>query len=184
MFRNTTEFTGLFKKILALLDSKQKLRMIFVLFVQVLFSILDILGIALIGLIAALTVSALQWQSPKGYLQEILQILRIEDLSIQGQVLFLALTSTMLLVIKTITSVFLARKTTFYLMRTSFKLSGELFSRVLNSNLTFINRDSISQLQYSITSGVERIMVGILGSLVNMISDLVLLALMLTILVK
>jgi ABC-type bacteriocin/lantibiotic exporter with double-glycine peptidase domain len=180
MFRNTTEFTGLFKKILALLDSKQKLRMIFVLFVQVLFSILDILGIALIGLIAALTVSALQWQSPKGYLQEILQILRIEDLSIQGQVLFLALTSTMLLVIKTITSVFLARKTTFYLMRTSFKLSGELFSRVLNSNLTFINRDSISQLQYSITSGVERIMVGILGSLVNMISDLVLLALIIT----
>ena len=165
---------------MSLLNLHQKVRLIIVLFVQVFFSILDILGIALIGIVAALTVSAIQWQAPTGYLLQFLQITRVINFSIQNQVLILASAATVLLIAKTAISVFLTRRTTFYLMRTSYKLSADLFSRVLNSNLTFINRDSISQLQYSITSGVERIMVGILGSLVNIASDLVLLVIVIT----
>ena len=104
---------------LSLLGKESKIKLILVTIIQILMSGLDLLGIAILGVIGALTVNGIESKKQGTKISRVLDLLGISNLSIQKQALFLGLAAAILLVTKTLTSVFLMKKTLYFLSRQS-----------------------------------------------------------------
>lgn len=149
-------------------------------FIQVTLGFLDLLGIAIVGVLGALTISGVSSRQPGNRVSRVLEILGINDFSLQNQALILGVTATLILVAKTLFSVVAVRRTTYFLSRSGAKISSNLISKLLTLPLTQIREKSMQQTLYSLTSGVDAITLGVLNSSAQMLADAALLIIMLT----
>ena len=160
-----------FAKAYELISAQDRCRLGWLLTFQVLLGVLDIVGVALFGLVGALAVSGVRFNQPEGSVETILNILNLGNFSFQSQVALLGIIAAMLLIAKTIISVILTRRTMTFLGNCGAEVSTNLLGKLLNSNLTEIKRDSIQTITYKLTGGVEAITIGIIGSTVGLIVD-------------
>jgi ABC-type bacteriocin/lantibiotic exporter with double-glycine peptidase domain len=158
-----------------ILSATDRRKVFAVIIFQVFFGLLDLAGIALVGVMGALAVTGVQSKEPGNRVSMILNFLRIEEYSLQSQATVIGLLAAMLLIAKTLFSVIFVRKTIFFLSRRSAGISANLISRVLSQPLIRVQARSMQDTLYAVTSGVESIMVGVLSTVVLMISDLSLL---------
>ena len=140
-------------------------------FAQVSLGILDLLGVALIGLVGALTVTGVQSSSPGNRVSGVLNFLSIENLTFQRQIAVLGLAASAFLITRTILSVFFTRKSLFFLSRKSANLSLELTQKLMNFDLVQIQKFSSQHLLYSVTAGVSNLSINIVGSLMTIVAD-------------
>ena len=84
---------------------------------QLFLSVLDLLGVALIGVVATLAINGIGSNGPSGTIQRLLDLLGISDLSFQTQTAVLGISAVLVMVIRTVLSVFFVRKTLFFLSR-------------------------------------------------------------------
>lgn len=138
---------------------------------QVSLGILDLLGVALIGLVGALAVTGVQSSSPGNRVSGVLNLLGIQNLSFQQQIAVLGLGATAFLIARTVLSVFFTRKSLFFLSRKSANLSLELTQKLMNFDLVQIQRFSSQHLLYSVTAGVSNLSINIIGSLMTVLAD-------------
>jgi ABC-type branched-subunit amino acid transport system ATPase component len=82
------------------------------------------------------------------------------------------------LISTTIFSVLFVRMTMFFLARRSASISSNMTSRVLGQSLTQMQSRSMQQTLYSVTAGVDSIVMGVLNSIVLVISDVSLLVIL------
>ena len=143
--------------------------------IQVFLGILDLLAIIVIGLLGSLAVAGISLRPASGQVYRVLDILNIENLRIQQQVVILGLLATITLFIKTIISIFFTRKSLFFLSRRAALMSGSLISKLMTWPLQEIQKHSKQQIIYSSTSGVNAIMIGILGAGITILVDISLL---------
>jgi ABC-type multidrug transport system fused ATPase/permease subunit len=66
----------------------------------------------------------------------------------------------------------------FFLSRRGARISANLVSRLLNQNLLFIQDRTSQSLLYSVTTGINTIVLGVLGTVISLISDSALLLVM------
>lgn len=158
-----------------ILSATDRRKVFAVIIFQVFFGLLDLAGIALVGVMGALAVTGVQSKEPGNRVSMILNFLRIEEYSLQSQATVIGLLAAMLLIAKTLFSVIFVRKTIFFLSRRSAGISANLISRVLSQPLIRVQARSMQDTLYAVTSGVESITVGVLSTVVLMISDLSLL---------
>jgi ABC-type multidrug transport system fused ATPase/permease subunit len=121
--------------------------------------------------LGALAVSGIQSQSPGNRVESAIDFLGLSSLSFQNQVAILAGIATSLLVIRTILSIFFARKIIFFLSRQSAKLTSTLLSKLLAKPMLFVYSRSAQENLYSLTSGVNAMTLGVIGSTVSLIAD-------------
>jgi ABC-type multidrug transport system fused ATPase/permease subunit len=164
---------------LRIVDRTDRIKIGFLIAIQTLLSFLDLIGVALIGILGALAVNGVASRQPGSRVFEVLKFAGIENQSLQFQVSTIAIVATVLLVGKTILAMFLTRKTTFYLSRRGARISATLISKLLNQTLTFVNSGSNQNRLYSVGPGVTTIVVGILSAGVTLSSDISLLIVML-----
>ena len=157
------------------LDPRDRRRVLLVIFLQISFGLLDLAGVAIIGVLGALAVTGVQGQLPGNRVSMLLEFLNLDDLSLQSQVAILGVTAASLLVSKTIFSVIFTRKIMFFLSRRAAVISGNLISKILNQNLLRIQKRSNQETLYFATIGVGSITLGIVGTTVSLISDVSLL---------
>ena len=143
--------------------------------VQISFGLLDLLGVAIVGVLGALAVSGVQGQVPGNRVSLVLEILNIQNLTLQTQVGILGILAALLLIGKTVFSIIFARKIMFFLSRRGAVISSGLVSKILGLNLLQIQKRSNQETLYFVTSGVGVITLGILGTTINVISDISLL---------
>jgi len=167
------------KRASLILDSTDRKRITLVTVTQVAFGLLDLLGVAVVGIVSALILRGMNSEGPGDNVGRFLNFIRIDGLSLKEQVLFLSLGALLVLTSKTIFSVILLRKTLYYLSRKSAIISTQLTSKLLNTSLIYINRESHQDRLFSLTSGVSNLVVGVFGSLILIISDTSLLAILL-----
>lgn len=146
--------------------------------VQVLLSLLDLAGVAAIGVLATLSVFGSSEGKPGNRISKFLEILGLSDNSLQFQALVLGLIATLILVTKTILSIYFVKKTYFFLARTSASISANLVNKVLSQTIDDLNKKSMQKTIFSVTYGVDSIAVGVLGILVSIVSDLSLIVVM------
>lgn len=159
--------------------SKRDRRLIFaVILIQIFLGILDLVGVALIGILGTLAVSGVQSQAPGSRISEVLDILNLESSTLQMQVALLGVSAASFLIARTIFSVFFTRKILFFLSRRGAVLSAELISKLLSRSLLDIQSRTVQQTLYSVTTGVNTITLGVLATAVNLISDTSLLLIM------
>ena len=159
------------KRSLRLLTSRDKRVLTYISAIQFILATLDLVGVALIGIIGALSINGVQSKAPGNRVSAALRFLGMSDLPFQRQVAFLGLIATVFLVSRTLASVYFNRKSTFFLTRKSAVISGELMSRLLSGDLLRIRRRTNQETLYSFSIGLVSITVGILSSAVNLVSD-------------
>lgn len=138
---------------------------------QLFLSLLDLLGVALIGVVASLAINGIGSHGPTGRVGELLKLFGISNYSFQIQTALLGGSAVLVMVSRTLVSVLFVRKTLFFLSRRGAAISSELFSKVISQSLQGIQRHSIQEYVYSLTFGVEVITLRILAQFVTLISD-------------
>jgi ABC-type multidrug transport system fused ATPase/permease subunit len=136
---------------------------------------LDLLGLAVVGVIGSLAVDGIQSKEPIGRVAQILDLLRITEFTFQMQVAVLGLLATALLISRTFFSVLIIRRTIYFLSRRSSELSGQLVRKLLSQDLLFVRKKSTQETLFALTSGTASVTTGVIGSLVSLIADISLL---------
>ena len=171
----SSPFVVYFKRCLNLFDRRDKYRLLVLTFLQVLSGFLDLIGVGLIGILGALGVSGIQSRQPGDRVTLILTTLRLESLTFQQQAFVLAGSATVVLTLRTLISVFLTRKTLSFLSNRAASISSVLTSKLLNSELTYVNSSTSQEVLYKLTTGVGIVVLGVVGTVISLISDLALL---------
>jgi ABC-type multidrug transport system fused ATPase/permease subunit len=156
---------------LKVLPRGTRLKLILSTVLQVCLNILDLVGVGAIGILGALAVSGIQSQAPGDRVSQVLRIIQIDMYSFQSQVAILGISASLVLVIRTVLSIFITRKLLFFLSRQGALISSDLFSRLLGQNLLQIQSRTTQETLYSLTVGVSTLTLGVLGSVISLIAD-------------
>lgn len=161
-----------------LLPESDRRKLIIVSILQFLLSAMDLLAIAIVGVLGALTIRGINSQEPGNRVNSVLNFFHLSNFSFQSTVAILGLLAGLLLISRTLASVFLTRKTYFFLARRGAYISSLLVSKLLTQSILVIQKRTSQLTIYSLTSGVEAIVLRILGPLVIMVSDVTILIVM------
>jgi len=154
-----------------ILPRKDRFKLSAVLFVQICLSFLDLLGVILVGIIGALTVSGINSKQPQGRVSQAIELLNLNEFSFQNQVAILGFLAAFVLVLRTVFSVVFTRKTMFFLSRRGAYISSDLTSKFLTKPITEISEKSTQQTIFALTNGVQIITLGILAIGITFIAD-------------
>ncbi len=163
------------KKVLLLLEKKDRLKLFAVLIVNTFLAFLDLFGVALIGVTSAILIRGLQGLSAGDQVSRFLEILNLDGLPQRNLMILLGGTAIFFFIMKTILSVYFLRRTLRYMSIRNAQISSSLVSKMLNRPVERIFSKSIQHQIYNVTGGVERLIGGAVTSLVVIASDLVLL---------
>lgn len=163
---------------LMVLEKKDRVRIRIVVLIQFFLSLLDLVGVAVIGILGALAVSGVQSGNPGGRVAKALKLFSLDDLVFQTQIAILGIGASVILIIRTLLSIYFSRKILFFLSRRAAMISSTLVSKLLSQPILVIQRLSTQQSLYSLTDGVSAITVGVIGNFVAIISDGLLLAIL------
>jgi ABC-type multidrug transport system fused ATPase/permease subunit len=139
--------------------------------IQVFLGFLDLLGVAFIGLLGALTVNGIQSQKPHGRIESILKVIHIETYSFQSQVAILGIIATGIFVFRTASSIYFTKKILKFLSMKTATTSSKLVSKLLNLPPLELQENTTQQLIYAIGNGVNNITVGIIGTCITLLAD-------------
>ena len=163
------------KKVLLLLEKKDRLKLFLVLLVNTFLAFLDLFGVALIGVTSAILIRGLQGLTAGDQVSRFLEILNLDGLPQRSLLLLLSGTAIFFFIIKTILSVYILRRTLRYMSIRNAQISSSLVSKMLNRPVERIFSRSIQHQIFNVTGGVQRLVGGAVTSLVVIASDLVLL---------
>lgn len=155
----------------SILSAQDQRKIIAVSIFQICLGALDLLGVLVIGLLGALSVSGVQSTQPGGRVNSVLQLLRVSEESFQTQAAILGTVAVILLVGRTLLSIFFTRRILFFFSRRGAKISANLISRLLSQSLLTIQSRTTQETLYSVTRGVELITVQVLATAVVLVSD-------------
>ena len=161
-----------------LLSGRDRFLLVVITFITLFLATLDLFGVLLIGVIGSLSITGLGNGQTGDRVSLALRVLQIDDLDFESQVIVVGLIAALLLIIKTILSLFLVRKTLFFMARRAAVMSSNLIMRYFTIPVSRVNRRSAQTSIYALTSGVNLIMVGVIGVSVALISDIALLIVM------
>jgi len=157
------------------LSARDQKKVFGVVLIQISMALLDLIGVAIFGILGALAVSGIKSQQPGDRVSKVINYFGLESFSFQNQAALLALISAIILISRTCLSIFFSRKTLFFLSRRGAYISSALISRLLSQSLTKIQEKTIQQTLYTTTEGVRIITLGILGQAVVLVADVAIL---------
>ena len=159
----------------SVLPSGDKRKIITVCIVQVSLSFLDLIGVALVGVLGALSITAIRGSETGNRTSQVLTFLNLENLGFYNQVMVLAVVAALLLIGRTVLSMYFTQRYLRFLAYRSAAISSNLFSKLISQSILDIQKRNTQESLFIITEGVRRITIGILGNIVFLISDLSLL---------
>lgn len=160
------------QSVLALFNKADKLRLLTVSFIQFCLAIFDLIGVALIGVVGALSVYGIQSKSPGTRLSKFLELFGLNNQSFQKQIAFLSALAALFFIGKTVTSAFLLRKTLKYTSNRGALLSKKLFKNLILNDINATHKYTHQQLVYNATTSIDQLSVSVLTSTVTLVSDL------------
>jgi ABC-type multidrug transport system fused ATPase/permease subunit len=170
----------LLKRAWGLLSPRDQLKVLIVSLGQILLSFLDLLGVALIGVIGALTIRGVSNQAPGDRVSKVLEFINLNESTLQTQVSVIGLLACTVLITRTVISITITRKMFRFLSIRSTNLTTLLLSKLINQSISKISMRTNQEIIYALTNGVSIVYLGIIGKIVLLISDIALLVVLLT----
>jgi ABC-type transport system involved in cytochrome bd biosynthesis fused ATPase/permease subunit len=136
-------------------------------------SLLDLVGIVLLGTVATLTFNIVTGDQSLTRLEVLLQDLvpiTVDRISLLG---LISAVGVVLLLLKTILQAFFTYRFGKYLAEIESRISAELFNLMIRSDLNIMQTNKFSDYQYALLVGSNRFTTGIVGSVVYFVSDFV-----------
>jgi ABC-type multidrug transport system fused ATPase/permease subunit len=165
-FSNLTIFRAL-----RVLPPSDKPKIFAVITLQVALGFLDLLGVAAVGILGALSVTGVQSQVPGNRVASALELLAISNFQFQTQVAILGLGAALIFVTRTLISMLVTRRIYFFLSLRGALISTSLVSRLMSQSILRIQERSTQETLYSLTSGVTAVTLGVLGATITLIAD-------------
>lgn len=162
-----------------ILDKRDRIKSVLLAVIQVSLSLFDLVGVAILGILGALTINGTSSQNQQGRVAETLKFLRIENLSLQQQALFLGCLAATILILKTFLSILITRRTMFFLSRRTALITQSLLNKLLSQSIQEVQKRSMQENIYALGGGVASIVNGIIGNSISILSDVSLLFVML-----
>ena len=157
---------------------KDRRKIVLVTILQIFINLLDLVGVAVVGVLGALTITGIRSQQPGTRVSALLSTLQLEGIQFQKQVAILGGLAVFALIIRTVLSIYFTKRTLRFLANRSALISGDLVSKLLSRPLLEIQTRSTQENLYAVTTGVSIITVGVIGSLVMSVADVSLLVIM------
>jgi ABC-type multidrug transport system fused ATPase/permease subunit len=161
-----------------LLKNSDRRKIYLVAGLQVSLSILDLIGVAVIGLLGAISVSGIQSQQPGSRIAKFLEFVSLENASVQTQVTILGITATLILISRTVLSIFITRRYIFFLSRKGSEITKDLLGKILGAPLLKIQETSTQKTIFGLTESIKAVTLGVLATSVSLFSDLALMAIL------
>ena len=165
------------KNALALLDTRSKRILLVLVLIQVFIASLDLLGVLLFGVVAALSASAIAGQQ-SATLSQVLELIGWTDVDETYLAIALAAVAGLIFLFKSVLSFLLIRRSLRFLANRQAMVSSRLAERLLSRPLLEVQRNSSQHNAYALTAGANAATIGILGSGVVIIAEVALLVVM------
>lgn len=146
--------------------------------IQIFLSLLDLIGIVLIGFVGSLAINGISNRPVQGKTQQILEAAGLEKLDFQSQVAILGIVATLILLAKTFFSMWLTRRSLFNLSEIGFNVSKRLIHQFFSKPTNAIQNSNSQVLVHALTNGASLIALGVISGLVFVFADLFLLFIM------
>jgi ABC-type multidrug transport system fused ATPase/permease subunit len=163
---------------LRILNSRDRVRVAVVMGIQIFLGLLDLLGVAVIGLLGALSLNGVQSRPPGDRVSAFLKFFGLFNEPFQNQAAILGIAASTILITRTLISIALTRKILFFLSRRGALISSDLMKKLMSQPLVTIQQNTLYENLYAITSGVSSVTLGILGTAVVLVADVSLLIIM------
>lgn len=158
-----------------ILSKQDRKKLIYVTVVQAGLSFLDLVGVALIGVLGAIAVNGISSRAAGDRTGRLLSFLNLGDSTVQTQVAVLAGIASTFLIGKTIFTAFLSRRIAYFLSAKGADITVDMNKKVLSEDLELITSHSSMSLLYALTTGVQAVTSGIIASVVSVVADITML---------
>jgi ABC-type multidrug transport system fused ATPase/permease subunit len=145
---------------------------------QTMFSVLDLLGVALIGVVGALAVRGVKSQEAGDRTSTLLKLIHLENFTLREQIIGIGAFAVATFVFKTLITLYFSRKILFFLNIKGASITADLFKRIMQQPIDGVNARPIQETIWILNSGVHNLTVGILTSAITIVSDTSLLLLL------
>lgn len=139
--------------------------------IQVISGVLDLIGVAMIGALGALTIAGLNSKGPGNRLNSALKFMGLENFSYQDQIKIVGCAATLMLLSKTLFSAIYSKKTIKFLSRVSSEKSALLLKTILQSSYLEITSTNSKEISFAIRWGMRATIVGIVGAISTLVTD-------------
>lgn len=160
------------------LDKSERRKLKLVAIAQTSLGFLDLVGVAIIGLIGSIAVTGIQSKSPTSIISKVLDLLNLSQSTIQVQVAVMGGMAAIILVGRTLLTMAIAKKILYFLSYKSASISSKLISELLSRNITQVKRRSSQETLFAVTNGVQALMLNVAGTAIGVFADVFLLLLM------
>jgi ABC-type multidrug transport system fused ATPase/permease subunit len=159
------------KRSLQLLQKSDRIRLYLFILFQLFASILDTIGILLVGAMVSIGISVISNVNTNDSLLSILGFIGLRDASQPNSIAILGIATVSLLVFRTILSLFISFHTYRFLARKSAEISAELMKKVFASSFSWVRKQKSQEVSYALTEGVQFGIIGVLSSFVALASE-------------
>jgi len=159
------------KQAIGLLPREKRRLLVLATAIQVSLGLLDLLGIALIGLVAAVAVSGVGVATVPAKAQSVLNAIGLEELTATQLSVILALAAVTILVLKTGLSAYMSRRIIRFLAHRQADVSASLAREFLSRPLVHVQRWTTSEAIYALGTGVGAATVSLLSSAITIASE-------------
>lgn len=160
---------------LSLLDRRDRRLLIVAGAFQMSMSVLDLVGVLLIGLVGALAVTTIQSQPPPATVTTVADTLGWQSLSPQGLVIAFSVAAAVVLLSKSVVSSIMTRRVLVFLANRQALVSARLCRQLLSRPLTFVKIRSSQETAFALINGAAAATSQILGQLVIAATEVALL---------
>lgn len=162
-----------------ILSIPQRMKMILLILVSILINFLDLVGVAVVGIISSVAINGITARAQNQTVMRILEKLSIDDKVFDAQIVFLISLAVFVFIFKTLTSLYLNRRILFFLSFHSAQMSSDLVFRLFQQRILFVRKRGIQESIYALTTGISQIALGVIGGISKLISDSTLLIILL-----
>jgi len=166
------------RQALDLLPADKRILLLVAAGIQVSLGILDLIGIALIGLVAAVAVSGIGTTGLPTWAERAIDFFGGEDLTVSQLSVIMAGAAVGVLVLKTVLSALLSRRIITFLANRQAELAGRLSRQLLRRPLTDVQKWTTSEATYALSGGTGAATVTLLGNGITIASEIFLFAIL------
>ena len=160
---------------LSLLTRRDRRRLLLITIAQMATSVLDLLGVLLIGVVTALSLSVVSSTPPPAMVKNALEFLGVSNGDPATVALALGAGAGFLLILKSVLSLLLTKRIFRFLANRQALVSGRLAAGLLSRPLLQVQQQSSQQTVYTLTTGVGSATVVILGQATIALTEIALL---------
>jgi ABC-type bacteriocin/lantibiotic exporter with double-glycine peptidase domain len=156
---------------IALLPPQRRRHFFIVAGIQISLGLLDLLGIVLVGLVAAIAVTGIDGSPLPSPIADAAEWLGAGNLTVSQLSVYVALIAVFILISKTFLSAVLTRRIMLFLANSQAQLSVRLAKKLLSQPLVVVQRWTMSEAAYALGSGTGAATVALLGSAITIAAE-------------